>query len=57
MEDMGDMEMDMESMMGGGDSKVKSSDGSNVEFEVRLDKLLYGMEANISCGADDTAHE
>ena len=33
---MGDMEMDMESMMGGGDSKVKSSDGSNVEIEVGL---------------------
>lgn len=34
MEDMGDMEMDMESMMGGGDGKVKSSDSAPVQLVV-----------------------
>ena len=31
---MGDMEMDMESMMGGGDGKVKSSDSAPVQLVV-----------------------
>ena len=34
MEDMGDMEMDMESLLGGGGDKVKSTDQSNVEIVV-----------------------
>ena len=34
MEDMGELEMDMESMMGGGAGKVKPSDQTNVEVAV-----------------------
>ena len=34
MEDMGDMEMDMESLLGGGGDKVKSTEQSNVEIVV-----------------------